>query len=82
MKTAFIITFVLALLGGGLFLFGVSRDIYSFEMTGFILTLPITLLAAISLGAVLVGILAVIAMAAWSALLWAWARAWPRHRRG
>lgn len=79
MKAAVALTFVLALIGGGMFLLGVSRGIYSFEMTGFILTLPLTLVAALGLMAVIVGLVAAGLMALRSALARALASAWP-HR--
>jgi hypothetical protein len=93
MKTAVIFAFVLTLIGAGLFLFGVSRGIYSFEMTGFILTLPLTLIAAMGLAAILIGLATAVmlwisqgllacAMAGWRALLWASDRASHRRTRG
>ena len=93
MKQAVIYTFVLALIGGGLFLVGVSKGIDSFEMTGFILTLPITFIAALGLATVVLAAIAgallwlarhllVCSKVAWSALVWLEERASIRRRRG
>ena len=84
MKHAAIFSFALAMIGMGLFIFGVSNGASSFEMTGFILTLPLTFIAALGLATIVIALAMVLAMAAWSCLAWswAWACAWPRRRRG
>lgn len=93
MKQAVIYTFALALIGAGLFLVGVTKGIDSFEMTGFILTLPITFIAALALVTIVAALAAAallwlserlldLAMAAWSALLWLAERASLHRRRG
>jgi hypothetical protein len=82
MKQAAIFSFVLALVGAGFFLLGVARGVGSFEMAGFILTLPLTLIAVIGLAAVGTGLVARAAMAAWSALALPWASEQHRRTRG
>ena len=84
MKHVAIFAFVLALVGGGVFLLGVSTGVDSLEMTGFILTLPITLIAALGLAATAIGLAGALLMAACSSLAWSWAWAcgWLRRTRG
>lgn len=86
MKEAVILTFALALIGMGLFIFGASNGASSMELTGFLLTLPLTLIAAMGLVTIAVALVGVIAMALWQALVqalsWALAAAGLRRRRG
>lgn len=84
MKEAAILAFALALIGMGLFTFGLANNASTMELAGFYLTVPLTLMAAAGLLTVLAAAVARCAMAAWKALAWSWAwvREWPDRRLG
>jgi hypothetical protein len=84
MKEVVIPAFALALIGMGLFTFGLAHNASTMELAGFYLTVPLTVMAAAALLTVAAAAVTWCAMAAWTSLAWswAWARAWPRRRRG
>lgn len=82
MKEVAILSFALALIGMGLFIFGVTNNASTMELAGFYLTVPLTLIAAAGLLTMLAAVVTWCAMAVWSALAWAWVAVWRRRTRG